>query len=134
MPEKLRTDKSEKPEVSRLQKLRDRAKDPKLNPDMPPVECGEHLLEILWEIGPAMAAGAGSGPLTHEELRAWQGNTGVELQPWEARFLRRLSLDYLGELHRASKADCPPPWQESGDAKVVAASGLQDAMRALAKL
>lgn len=101
-------------------------------PEMPPVEGGGYLLGYLWEIGPTIAAGMGAGPITHQELRAWQDNTGVVLQPWEARFLRRLSLEYLSAAHKAEKGHCPAPWQLP-DAKLVV-TAQQAALRALVDL
>ena len=76
---------------------------------MPPVEVG-HLILYLWEIGPVLAGGMGSIPISHAELLAWSGLIGIELQPWEARFILRLSQDYLMESRRAEKPDCPSPW------------------------
>lgn len=79
-------------------------------PDMPPLDRGGYLVGYLIEIGPTMAAGMGAGPITHGEIRDWQDNTGIELQPWEAHLLRRLSREYLAESHRAEKLGCVPPW------------------------
>ncbi|MBG6222802.1 MULTISPECIES: hypothetical protein [unclassified Janthinobacterium] len=85
----------------------------KVDVEMPPVDCGQHLLGYLYEFGPAMAGGMGAVPVTFAEMAAWQLATGVDLEPWEARLLRRLSADYVAESHKASKTDCPPPWGES---------------------
>jgi hypothetical protein len=104
-------DKSKAPPVSRRQKMKDERKDQDYEPDMPPAEGVGYLLGYLWEVGPTMAAGMGAGPVTHTELRAWQANTGIELAPWEARILRRLSHDYLAESHAAEKPDRAAPWQ-----------------------
>lgn len=93
--------------VSRLEAM----KADGLEPEYPEVGAAEYLITYLFEVGPIMAAGMGSGPITHEELAAWQRNTGVDLQSWESRMLRRLSIDYLNESHRATKADCPAPYQ-----------------------
>lgn len=35
---------------------------------------------------------------------------GVEFQPWESRLLLRLSREYKGEMHAATKRDAPAPW------------------------
>lgn len=135
MPERPKHDKSDKPLVSRLQAMRDTAKDPDLQPDMPPVEGGEYLLGYLWEVGPVMPGGMGAVVLSWQELRAWQESIGFELDPWESRILRRLSRDYLAESHKAEKHDCPPPWKEAdGFVKAVAAKSLQESIRALAAL
>jgi hypothetical protein len=78
---------------------------------MPSLELGVYLINYLFEVGPVMAGGAGPTAITHGELRAWQANLGIELEPWECRFLRRLSREYVNELQRAEKIDAKAPWQ-----------------------
>ena len=95
-------------------------------PELPSVDGAAYLLAYLWDIGPTMVAGMGLGPLTHEEIRAWQSNTGVWLQPWESRILRQLSMDYIVQMRNAEKADCPPPW--SAAARVVDRSSVANRM------
>lgn len=77
---------------------------------MPDVSAGAYLIDYLYECGPSYAAGMGAGALPHSEIAAWQWNTGVRLQPWEARFIRSLSRAYVAESNRALASDCPPPW------------------------
>lgn len=80
-----------------------------ITPRMPPLSVG-YLVDYLWEIGPTMAAGMGEAPITHGELLAWQENTGIELESWEARLLRRLSIEYLNQSHLATDPHCKPPF------------------------
>lgn len=129
MPEKADGDSNKAPDVSRREALKKKGIDP---PEMPPCDA-PHLVAWLFEIGPTQPAGMGEGPLTHGELASWQANTGITLQSWEARLLRRLSLDYLDQSHKARARDCPAPW---GDAPVpnLKAERTRDALRALAKL
>lgn len=141
MPERPAHDKSKAPQLSRLEKLRkdwasadkSRAADD-YAPDMPGVDGAEYLLGYLFEIGPTVAAGMSAGPITHEELRAWMHNIGVELRPWEVRILRRLSCDYLAESHRAEKADCAAPWRpvEVVIDRAAVADRMRNAIRAMA--
>lgn len=49
----------------------------------------------------------GAVPLSHSEIAAWQANTGTELAAWEAKALRRLSIDYVQASGQASAHDCP---------------------------
>jgi hypothetical protein len=77
---------------------------------MPPIEWGSYLLDYLFEMGPTMAAGMGSGPLTFMEMEAWQRTVGIDLSPLEVRLLRRLSNEYLGESYAATKRDRPAPY------------------------
>lgn len=104
-------------------------------PEMPPVEAGGYLIGYLWEIGPTMGGGMGASPITHEEILAWAVLLGVPLQPWEARLLRRLSLAFVTELHRAEKIDATAPWApEAFDAerRSAAARSMRESMRAMA--
>lgn len=78
---------------------------------MPPItEEAGYLVETLMDAGIFTAAGMGQVPITWADLAAWQGGTGITLEPWESRLLRRMSTEYLNELHRAEKHDAPPPW------------------------
>ena len=77
-----------------------------------PLVSAPHLIDYLYEIGPALPGAMGGVPLSHAEIMAWQGNIGVELQPWEVRFLVRLSKAYLGELMRADSPTRPAPWTD----------------------
>lgn len=100
---------------------------------MPPVEIG-HLILYLWEIGPILAGGMASKPISNAELLAWSQLTGIELQPWEARFIVRLSQDYLMESRKSEKPDHPSPWvtpaitQEQRDA---VSRQVQNSLRSL---
>lgn len=110
--EKAEGDKSKAPAKSRLEWLRIKGGE-SFQPTMPPLHCGEHLVDLLWKWGPTMGTSMGESPLTHQELSCCQLNTGVELSAWEAETLIRLSREYLGESHRATKRDCKPPYSES---------------------
>lgn len=77
---------------------------------MPPIEWGGYILGYLFEVGPTMASGMGGGPLTFSEIEAWQRTVGICLSPFEAQLLRRLSMEYFGESHAATKFDCPAPY------------------------
>lgn len=137
-PERPKDDKSTDPPLSRLQRQRRDQKDDSYLPPFPPVESAAlYLLGYLWEMGPTMAGGMGPAPLTHQELRAWEELAGVELQPWESKALRKLSLDYLGELARAEKDSAASPWGgPEGDVpdevRANVAKGLQARIRAMA--
>jgi hypothetical protein len=82
-------------------------------PEMPDCDA-RYLIDYLFEIGPTQ----GDAPLSHTELRAWQHNIGISLQAWELRFLKRLSVEYLGQYRDAAEPDCPSPWAEAPYAKL----------------
>lgn len=81
-----------------------------LLPDNP----APYLTNWLFEIGPV----EGDGPISWQAMAAWEGVSGIELDPWEARTIRRLSAEYLSEYHQAKRRDRPAPYGEeqlSGD-------------------
>ncbi|EJL34124.1 hypothetical protein [Novosphingobium sp. AP12] len=85
-------------------------------PQMPP-NPAPHILSRLFEIGLTEAAGMGAGPLSWQSIKAWQDVIGVSLSRWEARLLRKLSVEYLAEGHRAESENCPPPWRAEVSAR-----------------
>lgn len=96
-----------------------------IDPDMPPLEWGNYLVDHLFEFGPVMAAGMGSAPLAPSEIEAAQRLLGIQFQPWEARLLMRLSREYLGESHRATEHGCAPPWDDEAVRQVDAAESAR---------
>ena len=92
-----------------------------------------YLTDWLFEIGPSVAAGMGEGPIGFRDLVAWQEIMGVELQPWEARVLLRLSGEYLGEKHRARKPDCPAPYTGEREVQQVARDRVAEQFKAMAR-
>ena len=104
---------------------------------MPGVDGGAYLVGYLWEMGPTVAAGDRQAVLNHEAILAWQALIGVELEPWEVRFLRRLSGEYLTESHRAQQRDCPAPLRTQSESERdlnAVAKSMQQTLRELAKL
>jgi hypothetical protein len=133
VPDKPEGDKSKIPEVQRREKLR--IEEQIDDPEMPPCEV-PYLLDYFFELGPVMAAGMGNGPVTHEEIQAWQRNTGIELNAWEARMLRQMSVAYLNESQN-TVIDCPAPWEDAPYAKSTPnqiALRMKKSMKELSKL
>lgn len=69
-----------------------------------------YLIEYLSEMGPCNESGMGLTPLTHLEMRAWQQNSGIDLTPWEVRALRRASVAFRNQTHKARDRNAPPPF------------------------
>jgi hypothetical protein len=97
----------------------------------------DYLLRLIFEIGPVTYYGADASAISHAEITAWMGNSGVRLSSWESRTLRKLSGEYLSEYASASDPDRPAPWQEASYAKSAAtikAERARDSIRALASI
>lgn len=82
-------------------------------PALPPLGAAGYLVNYLFEVGPVGYGAMGPVPLSHLELAAWQANTGIELEAWEARALRRLSIEYVSASNAAQPFDAPPPYVEA---------------------
>lgn len=86
-------------------------------------ECGAlYLVEYLIEMGVTH----GELAIPHAEIESWQRQCGIELQPWEVRFVKRLSEAYLSESHAARDPDAETPW---ADAPYVVPTARQTANR-----
>lgn len=81
--------------------------------DMPELECGDYLIKHLFDVGPTLAGGMSNGPLTYSEIEAWQRVSGIQLLPWEAALLKRMSGEYLAESSAAAESARPPPYGRS---------------------
>jgi hypothetical protein len=133
--ERAKDDKADAPTTSRLERMMKENGDD-YEPEMPEV-VAEYILGYMTELGLTMTSGGYPAPLTHVEIDAWQDLVGIELRPWETRFIRRLSSEYIAEELRARKLDRPEPSAQHGsvddgkpDLRAVAV-GLQRALKAM---
>lgn len=133
-PERAKGDKSEAPLKSRLEQLKQG--DPDFEPEMPPLEV-EYLVYHLFDVGPTVLSGGYSSPLSYQELEAWKRLRGIELQPWESKFLVNLSRQYVAESYRAQKRDAKEPMLEMGGVgvdKLLTARNLQRMVEEMSRL
>jgi hypothetical protein len=99
--------------------------------DMP--ECDAmHIVSYLFEIGPTLSGGMGESPLPDTEIEAWQRNTGIELQSWEARAVKRLSREYLSESQAATELNRACPWPAAPYAGMYTSIRMQSAIAEMA--
>jgi hypothetical protein len=101
-----RADDQQAPKLSRIEQL----KRNRIPAQMPP-NPAPHITDRLIEMGVSEAAGMGVVPLSWLTISQWCSLTNVDLQPWEARLIRRLSSTYLAESRLAENEHCPPPWR-----------------------
>ncbi|WP_312593993.1 hypothetical protein [Comamonas terrigena] len=84
-----------------------------------------------------MPSGMGPLPLGYEQLQAWQRQMGVELTPWEARTVQRLSRAYCGELAAAADPRAAAPGsadespEQAEERRDLVACRLGDSLRML---
>lgn len=90
------------------------------------------MIGYLYDCGPVLSGGMGEGPLTHSEIESWQRNSGVELEPWETSFLRKLSIEYLSQSQKSDATNCPAPWNTEA-LRQHAAQSFKESIEALAK-
>jgi hypothetical protein len=60
-----------------------------------------------------MPGGMAAGPLTWQEVAAWQQRMSLDLQPWESRLIVFLSRAYASEQSQADDEDRAPPWRDT---------------------
>jgi hypothetical protein len=101
-------------DMSRLEKMRDKDVTPLL-----PRNSAPYLTDWLFEIGPTSAGSMGEGPLGYRDFAAWQTISGVELMPWEASLLRRLSIEYAVTRNKAEDQAFPAPYGGEADDVIV---------------
>jgi len=77
-----------------------------LLPDNP----APYITDWLVEIGPTVAGSMGEVAIGWQDMAAWERLTGIKLDPWEARTIRRLSRVFANERSKAEKPDYPAPY------------------------
>lgn len=89
---------------------------------LPPIVAGAHLLNILFDVGPAKPMPMASPVAIDEmDLLAWQWNRDTRLTPFETGTIRELSRAYASQLAEAASKACPAPY--------FPANGLDDERR-----
>lgn len=92
----------------------DKAKQPRIKStiaNMPPLDGGAYLVNILFDIGPATPKGMGGlVSITELEISAWQQNRGLRLSCWEAKTIKRLSQIYAGAANEARDPKATAPY------------------------
>jgi hypothetical protein len=91
--------------LSRLERI----KQAKIEPPIPDNPM-PFIIDRLMEIGPTETAGMGRAPISWQSIQAWRVETGVRMNPWQSRLLRRLSAAYLVEMQAAENPDRPAPF------------------------
>lgn len=91
---------------SRFKLLKKKGSEPAMPPNSAP--C---IIDWLTEMGITESDGMGLSPLSWREIDAWCTRTAIDLPPWAARLIKKLSVVYLSEGRRAEDETCPPPWR-----------------------
>lgn len=79
-------------------------------PILLPPNPAEHVTDWLFDIGPVGSNGMSATEIGWEAIDAWCRRTGIDLDPWEARTIRRLSRAFAAQQHDARKPTCPAPY------------------------
>jgi hypothetical protein len=102
----------------------------KSNIEMP--SCAtKYLIDCLFDIGPILATGTGNISINHLDIRAWVENTGIQLNVWECRTVRSLSIEYLHQINMSSSKNTPAPFGKDGT--IIANKSMQKRIREMAK-
>lgn len=90
---------------TRLEAMRERDETPLF-----PANPARYLTDWLFDVGPSCSGSMGEAAVSYQDLVAWQACNGVELLPWEAGLLRRLSSEYMAERRNAEEPARPAPY------------------------
>lgn len=93
---------------------------------MPELEWGHHLLDSLFEFGPALN---GPQPVTFQEIESWARATNTRVPGYEALQLRQLSVDYCEQYYKALDSHCPPPGEDHLSRQARVQRQMQEFMR-----
>lgn len=69
----------------------------------------DYILVYLQEIGLTL----GDQPLNFGEIESYQNVSGIDLQSWEARILKKLSVAYLSESNKAKDSNVETAWADA---------------------
>lgn len=75
---------------------------------VPEMKCS-YLFDYLIRIGIMSSSSMGNVPLSWQELNAWVQVTGIPLNEWELRVIRRASEVYVNQHELSKKIDAPMP-------------------------
>ena len=70
--------------------------------ELPPVEFADDIINAFHTIGRASYGGFGAMPITWSEINAFRECSGVDLQGWPARQLRKMSEQYCSWLGKGA--------------------------------
>jgi len=97
-----------------LNAVPEKAKQPRIKsrPDaqLPPLLAADHVIQILFEVGPVKSGGMGAVALSDLDLLAWQANQALDLTTWECRTIIELSRLYAGCSEEYKSPRAGPPW------------------------
>ncbi len=65
-----------------------------------------YLVEWLFDIGPLVAG----SPITYSEIESWSRVKNIEITPWEAHMMKRLSRAYEDQSIKSRSKTCPSPY------------------------
>lgn len=66
-----------------------------LDHKLPEIDIGEHLIEILFNVGPTIITLEGETPVSWQELQAFGATVGGIEEPWEYQAIHNMSVGYL---------------------------------------
>lgn len=69
-----------------------------------------HVRNMAYEVGLIHSNGMGPCEVSHQEIAAWRDVTGVELKPWQAILIKRLSREFVSAVHEFADPNARQPY------------------------
>jgi hypothetical protein len=76
-------------------------------PEMPPLDGGEYIIELFNEVGHCESTGFGAGAVSWTNLKSWYDLSGLALSSWELLLIRELSQAFANEYNKKDNAQPP---------------------------
>ena len=73
------------------------------------LEAGEYLLDMVQQLGPIRSTGMGLTIPDWQEVIAFASASGLDLEPWEYRLIRKMCSGYLREFNAGKEPLSIPP-------------------------
>lgn len=82
----------------------------KRDPDLPPTNGCEYLLEYLFSIGVGRSSGMGFVAIDWQEIDAWCRRKKIQLTGWESETIFMLSSAYVFQSSQSRDKNSAPPY------------------------
>lgn len=72
----------------------------------------EYLVLLFYELGKCESGVNGATPISWQELQAWLSLSKYELEPWETKVIRDMSISYCNGVNAGRDVNSDPPFKD----------------------
>lgn len=116
---------------SRLEKFKENSEEIKYEPEA----YSNYIINIANSIGLYLNSGYGPVPITWTEILSWSTLTKIEITPWEANLIMKLSRAFVSQFSISKNPACISPILEVDEENLeLKRKQISDAFKAMPKL